>query len=453
MSYIDLDLIGERLNRMVKLALDTGEAATIEEAEALFAGYRLHVDVGCEAAATPAGQATLLTIINTSRRTFLGGVSVQGNVDVPLTVALPGHVRLDEALRGLGATIAAERPIGVPVIVVGEAEAIETDGFAIRAVAGGWCGGCVAVNDPLQLDASFTITPAAVLAGALAVSEAFQHVRQVTPAAGRRRVGLSLWRPERDWLDDEAIGIGVERWPASAWLIGLGNLGQACLWTLGLLPYADPGQVKLVLQDFDHIAISNESTSMLTRVKMAGQRKTRAMAAWCEARGFDVRLVERRFANDFTIAADEPAVALCGVDNAHARRALEDVGFTRVIEAGLGRGTSDFMALRLHSFPGPARARQLWTSRDTQMHRLDQPAYEAMREEGADRCGLTRLAGRTVGAPFVGAIAATLMIAELVRLVNGAHNYALVDAHLRALEHRTAVEQSPDFACNPGSTT
>jgi hypothetical protein len=32
------------------------------------------------------------------------------------------------------------------------------------------------------------------------------------------------------------------------------------------------------------------------------------------------------------------------------------------------------------------------------------PAYQALEATGADQCGLTKLAGRTVGAPFVGAV-------------------------------------------------
>ncbi|MGO9946957.1 MAG: hypothetical protein ACLPWG_08935 [Steroidobacteraceae bacterium] len=36
-----------------------------------------------------------------------------------------------------------------------------------------------------------------------------------------------------------------------------------------------------------------------------------------------------------------------------------------------------------------------------------------------DRCGVTLLAGRAVGAPFVGAVAANLVVTELPRLLHG----------------------------------
>jgi hypothetical protein len=36
-----------------------------------------------------------------------------------------------------------------------------------------------------------------------------------------------------------------------------------------------------------------------------------------------------------------------------------------------------------------------------------------------DRCGVTLLAGRAAGAPFVGAVAANLVVTELPRLLHG----------------------------------
>jgi hypothetical protein len=57
-----------------------------------------------------------------------------------------------------------------------------------------------------------------------------------------------------------------------------------------------------------------------------------------------------------------------------------------------------------------------------------------------------------VGAPFVGVTAATLVIAELIRLANGAHAYDFIDGHLRAFHHRT-VSAAPELpAFNPGTT-
>jgi hypothetical protein len=49
---------------------------------------------------------------------------------------------------------------------------------------------------------------------------------------------------------------------------------------LGLLPYRNPAEVALVLQDIDVMTESTESTSILTDAAMIGEKKTQAVAAW-----------------------------------------------------------------------------------------------------------------------------------------------------------------------------
>jgi hypothetical protein len=71
---------------------------------------------------------------------------------------------------------------------------------------------------------------------------------------------------------------------------------------------------------------------------------------------------------------------------------------------------------------------------------LQQPAYRALAESGADACGLTTLAGRSVGAPFVGATAGALVVAEAIKMGMGAHSYAVIDATLRDMCRRQAIQ-------------
>lgn len=446
-------VIADRLNRMVKLALDTGESVSIEEAEKLFAGYRLAVKAGADVAVSATHQAALLTIVNAGRRSLLGGVEVEGIADMPLLLPLVPYRNLESAVAGLGGNVVRQVSRETPLVIIGDGVADTARRFAVRTTFEGWSGGVVPLDSDIRLGERHEFVPGGVLSGALAVAEAFQHLRGSQPATGRRQIGLSLWRPDLDWREGEATGPTVNCLPSALWLIGLGNLGQAYLWTLGLLPYAEPGDVQLVLQDFDTLAESNDSTSLLTHRGLIGIRKTRAFAVWAERRGFKSTIVERRFSADFTVGRDEPAVALCGVDNALARRAIEDVGFVRVIEAGLGNGTSEFLGFRTHVFPGSRKARDLWggDNQDRDI-RIDLPAYQALAAAGLDRCGLTQLAGRTVGAPFVGAIAAAVVIAELLRLANGAHVYELVDGHLRDLNFRTVVPARELLPFNPGTT-
>ena len=446
--------IADSLNRLVKLAMDTGEAESLEEAEKLFMGYRLGVSVGDDVGHSQTHQAALLTIVNSARRCLLGGIEVEGTAGMNLLVPVPPYRSLEEAVAGFGGRVVRSVRPELPLVVVGNAKATNRHQFAIRVTFEGWSGGVVPlVHDDIRLGESCEFTPAGVLAGALAVTEAFQFLRGNQPIAGRREVGLSLWRPEMPWRDGAAWGPVIERLPSALWLIGLGNLGQAYLWTLGMLPYAAPGDVQLILQDDEFLALSNDSTSLLTSSELIGMRKTRAMASWAEQRGFKTAMVERKFNSDFLVHRDEPSFALCGVDNEPTRSALEDVGFAKVIEAGLGGGTDDFLGFRTHVFPGGRRAKDVWKPVETnRVVRTDRPAYEKLAASGLDQCGLTQLAGRTVGAPFVGAVAAAVVIGEALRVVNGAHCYDLIDGHLRDLKQLTAVGAVDEAPFNPGST-
>ena len=454
MTETNLTVVADNLNRLVKLAMDTGEAESVEDAEKLFMSYRLAVSAGADVGNSQSHQAALLTIVNSARRSLLGGIEVEGIEDMELLVPIPSYSSLEEAVDGLGGRVVQSVSLDAPLVVVGNASAKNQHPFAIRTTFEGWTAGIIPLaRDTMRLCERQEFTPAGVLAGALAVSEAFQFLRGSQPAAGHREVGLSLWRPEEHWRDSTAYGPAIERLPAALWLIGLGNLGQAYLWTLGMLPYVAPNEVKLVLQDIDTLAPSNDSTSLLTNRELIGVCKTRAMAEWAERRGFNTTIIERRFDSDFRVSSDEPSLALCGVDNELTRNVIEDVGFAKVIEAGLGGGTNDFLGFRSHVFPGTRKARDLWKQTNTNRDvRIDLPAYEKLATFGFDRCGLTQLAGRTVGAPFVGAIAAAIVIAESLRTVNGAHSYELLDGHLRDLKHLTAVSAEVQPPFNPGTT-
>jgi hypothetical protein len=190
---------------------------------------------------------------------------------------------------------------------------------------------------------------------------------------------------------------------------------------------------------------------MLTTPGLVGQHKSRMMAEWAEARGFHTVLVERRFANDFRVSAQEPSVGLIGVDNALARQAIEDVGFERVIEAGLGKGPQDFLGINLHTFPAARPARIIWQSTAASETEISQPAYRQLLAERGDPCGIVRLAGRSIGAPFVGAVAAALVIAEFLRLAMGLHRHEVISCHLRDLGTRTVISGPAWPPCNPGS--
>ncbi|MDF0522693.1 hypothetical protein P0R31_36245 [Bradyrhizobium yuanmingense] len=68
--------------------------------------------------------------------------------------------------------------------------------------------------------------------------------------------------------------------PAAFWSLGLGNLGQAALWTIGLLPYSDAGLVSLYLEDVDASELGNLAIQVLTKPGWVGRKKACSAAVW-----------------------------------------------------------------------------------------------------------------------------------------------------------------------------
>ena len=445
----------DSLHRLVKHAIDSGAAQSVGQAEAMFRGYRLAVEIDGAAAADPVSQAALLTVVTLGRRVFLGGVSVDGELGVEVVAPLPYGRTLGDAVATLGGW-AGGIARGTPTIVIGGGPDDRREGFCIRTEAAGWRGGILPVHSEIAPSPGPAMPLAGMLSAALAVNEAYLFVSGDMPVAGRRALGLSLWQPDGtcDWLAGDAGEPDLAYLPSKLWLIGLGHLGQAYLWGLGLLPYRRPGDVALVLQDIDIITPSTESTSVLADIELVGQKKTRTTAAWAERRGFATSIHERRFDASFRRQGPEPVLALCGLDNATGRRALDQVGFDLVIEAGLGSGHRDFRRMRLHTLPGSRPAAEIWNVAATSEAVEDRPAYAQLMAEGTlDRCGMTLLAGKAVGAPFVGAVAATLALSEILRLLHGGGVHQMIDVDLLSLDQRVASRHPRDWGhLNPGFT-
>ena len=445
----------DEMHRLAKRAMDNGTAASREEAEALLRGYRIALVIGPDEAADRHHQAALLTAVELGRRVFLGGVTVEGNLDVPLIVPVSVGPTLRDAVVAARGGV-GKAPAGAPLISIGGPARQKAGGFSIRVEFDGWRGGIVPGHaEGPDRGKIGTMALAPMLAAALAINEAFLHLSGESPSAGKRSTGLDLWDLARsaDWMSCEGTAPALRYLPSNLWLIGLGHLGQAYLWGLSLLPYASANSLKLVLQDVDVITPSTESTSILSDNTSIGHKKTRVTSAWAEQRGFETAITERLFDESCHRHRDEPSIALCGLDNAVGRRALDQVGFDFVVEAGLGRGHQDFRSLLIHTLPGETPASALWKEEgEAGQAAGDAAAYRKMLADGSlDRCGVTLLAGKAGGPPFVGARAATLVLGEVLRLLHGGGLHRLVDMNLADLAYFRAVPQKHDFSgLNPG---
>ena len=322
----------EMLHRLVKEALDSGAASSIAEANQMFRGFQINLKIAPSAVADRDCQAALLTAVALARRVFLGGVNVCCSVQTPLAIPLPIGATLGEAVVRLGGKL-GQGTGDQPLVSIGDSPVRRSGPFHIRTAFGGWRGGILPADCSISIQRKSTLALAPMLAAALAVNEAFMFVRSGSRVAGRRPLGLSLWRPscDSDWILPAGDEPELLYLPNRLWLLGLGHLGQAFLWGLGLFLYPNPSEVSLVLQDFDVVTPATESTSILTDAELVGQKKTRAMATWAERRGFTTAIYERPFDACFSRRQDEPAVLLCGVDNASWTQ-IWDRGFTQNAE-------------------------------------------------------------------------------------------------------------------------
>ncbi len=453
-------LSADELHRTAKIELDEGRARTIDEAYQIVSGYVLQIDVGGDVLESATRQAMLLTAVNAARRAFLGGVRVRLSDDGPMMARWAEGRGLAESVRAFGGTIVEALGDGHPTLVIGNVIEHPAGSIVLYATWQGWSAGVV--EDPEgRLPESLEFPLAGVLAAALGVSEAFQHLRGFL-FAGRRPVGLSLWDPGDNWRSESSQGVPCRYLPSRFWLIGLGHLGQAYAWALGLLPYANPAAVELMLQEYDIVVKANQSTGMLSDAASIGKRKSRLVASRLEALGFTNSITERPFGSETRRSGDEPGVALVGVDDPGPRRMLEKAGFDLIVDAGLGGRPHNYLDMLMHSFPSGIEAATAWPEQGRSLADapVGQPVYRDLsqrlpRTEGLNggdiECGLVEVAGRSVGAAFVGCVAATLVLSEALRLIAGGPRFEVLSLSLRSPGRVEAVRNSREPPeVNPG---
>lgn len=391
--------LNRQISRIAKLLVDA-EGINFPEAESRLRAMTLEINVGPDAA-SPAGHAAALTAFAVGRRTFLGGVRVAGDLQQSLLSPLFDCATLGDAIGEIG-----ENRFSKPAAMSIGIGAAPEPGM-ICAWWDGWRAGvrrnqhgpCGTSNNPL----------AGVAAGAHAVGAAFQTLcgRTILPA------DVDLWPCTESGPDFAEVYL-----PSALWLMGLGNLGQAFLWSLAALPYAGEADRHLFLQDYDTVSEENWGTSILVPDDRYGDLKTRMAEAWAVARGFRISRVDRALGEDLRVSGTEPRLALSGFDKVAPRKLLAAAGFEAIVDVGLGRTASDFDRYRVNVFDEVRRIDDHFagiTDPVVPPDAPDSPAYAQLQSE-IGRCGAAEIGNASVAVPYVSAIAGATAIARTIAI-------------------------------------
>ena len=433
----------------IRAVLVNSGRCSFDEADRIIDASCLTIELTEEAVGSAAGQAAFLTAVATGARCF-GTVEVRGALEEPLRVRLPLEPQrntLGDCARMLGARSTTESD-PERVLVIGTPRD-DNRNARVQAYWDGWIAGTAPAGTPAPSGRGDCVL-AGVAAGALGVGQAFLAA-QGNVRAGRTRNELSLWSPDARAPREAIPGPDMAscHMPTAFWLIGLGNLGQAYLWSLAFLPYPEPERVLLFLQDDDHVRRENWGTSILVRRGAYGDLKTRMAEDWALRRGFHVRRIDRQLDEHLRRMPGEPALALAGLDGMPARRLLGKPGFEFVVDGGLGATAADYSKFRLNVFDSNADPAAHFNGVDEDTSQgverlMELPAYQALaRATDELGCGKARtLAGKSVAVPFVSAVTGALAIAQTIRIACGKAGYASLTGDIRDIAGVRATQES-----------
>jgi len=424
--------IDKNLSRISKLLIDRNQAS----AEAVLSrrqAYGVTLCCGDDVASSYTLQLAVLTAARIAGRCFPSAVRVALTPTLaraPLLIWPWLHQTFGEALieiLGPAALTESGAPPTLHALLFGNAPLRNE---ALRVTFDGWVAKVGPAREVPRLPEREYFPVAGLLAASLALSELFLSFAGISLDATRRTVELSLWQPDLEIGDQQALGIPVEYLPGALWVLGLGHLGNAYLWSLATLPYEAPKAVEFALFDFDAVEKDNVETGVILSADDVDSFKAHACDAWLRRRKFRTRLVERRFDATFRVQDKEPALALCGFDSNPSRRDLPHAQFRRVIDSGLGGMASNFDTISLHTLPNPRTPDELWPDLSEEEKAKLAAYHERVAREnpgyrrlGGDDCGRRDLAGKSVAVPFVGTSAASLVVAETVRLLHDGPAY------------------------------
>lgn len=385
-------------------------------------------------------QLAFLTAVNISHRVFLGGVKCQLPPNTPNLLKFDSS-NFNDLVSSVGGINKEIFPTNRDMKILFGIECF--DDFCVESISSGWRGGVNFFNQErigfVETNSKISLGP--IASASLACYTAFCKVFQVNDNGIDLNFGISLWNLNsgKDWHKSENDGPENPYLPRNIWILGLGHLGQSYLWTLGLMPFENPDQVQILLQDADIVQPENIGSQVLCSGQNIRKPKTRACMNFLEDLNFCTQIIEKPFIKgdcEQEWAENYPFI-LNGVDNVKTRKSINKASFKLFLDGATNGKFDLFDSFTMRNVSIIQKDPEIiWAQENEDDVIFHKNLYQKYAKTHA--CG--KLANIGISTPFVGLFSSTIVIAELVRSMNQGLKYSIVSLQLRDLNSMEAIE-------------
>lgn len=424
----------------VAFAIAEPHNITIEEAITKMNQSSVFLIAGDSILNSYSAQLAFITSVNIASRVFLGEVKciLPSNTVNLLKIQAENF---NDLVQFYGGTITNEEPTREDFKILFGISCF--DNLCVEATFSGWRGGVNFYgNERISFpDISSRVSLGAVASASLAVYQAFSKVYNINDSEMNLNYGISLWNlnSERDWYKNENEGPDKPNLPRNVWSLGLGHLGQAYLWTLGLMPYKNPKDAQILLQDKDVVGIENIGSQVLCFERNVEKPKTRPCMEFLEALDFKTQIIEKPFVEGDCKQewCELYPFILNGVDNVKTRKSIDKSSFKLFLDGATNGKYELFDSFTMRNISLNQKEQdEIWRLKEDGEVILHKNLYEIYEKKHA--CG--QLTNIGISTPFVGLFSSTILVAELVRSLNQGMSYYVVSLQMRDLASIEAIE-------------
>ncbi len=426
--------------RRASLAIAERHNIGIEEAIDRMKKQSVFLIASAEIMRSVSMQIAFLTTVNVSSRVFCGGVICQIPVDIPNLLRL-GSGSFKSLVHSYGGLVQKNQPLKNDIKILFGIECY--DGNCIESVSSGWRGGVnfFGKERVVMKENNHHVSLGPVLAASMAVFYAFCKAFRLIDNLIEMNTGASLWNLNSGklWHKDEHDGPDLPRLPRNVWILGLGHLGQAYMWTLGLMNFKIPKKATFLIQDNDVVGEENIGSQILCITEDIGFPKTRPCYRFLELLGYKTQIIEKPYVTGDSDQKWMEAYKflLNGVDNIDARKGISSRYVNIYLDGGTNGKLPLFDSFTLKNvFETGLDYNHLWGGEGSGSGILHKNLYERYQKKNG--CGVLTNIG--ISTPFIGSFGAAVLVSELIRALNKGKKYSVVTMQLRDLDSLTAIE-------------